>query len=81
MPSRESCELGGINKANPVTSVNIAYLGEWKPLTVNIEGFTHREGVRNVLRVKQFQGPASTDGAPSNIYVLDLVVESETVKP
>jgi hypothetical protein len=33
--------------------------GEWKHLTVNIEGFTHRESVRNVLRVKQFQGPAS----------------------
>ena len=55
--------------------------GEWKPLTVNIEGFTHREGVRNVLRVKQFQGPASAGGAPSTLYVLDLVVESEMVKP
>jgi heat shock protein HslJ/uncharacterized lipoprotein NlpE involved in copper resistance len=54
--------------------------GEWKPLTVNIEGFTHREGVRNVLRVKQFQGPASAGGAASNLYVLDLVVESEIVK-
>jgi hypothetical protein len=46
--------------------------GEWKPLTVNIEGFTHREGVRNVLRVKQFQRPASAGGAPPNLYVLDL---------
>jgi heat shock protein HslJ/uncharacterized lipoprotein NlpE involved in copper resistance len=55
--------------------------GEWRPLTVNIEGFAHREGVRNVLRVKQFQGPASAGGAPSNLYVLDLVVESEIVKP
>ena len=55
--------------------------GEWKPLTVNIEGFTHREGERNVLRVKQFQRPASAGAAPSNIYVLDLVVESEIVKP
>lgn len=55
--------------------------GEWKPLTVNIEGFTHREGERNVLRVKQFQVPASAGGSPSNLYVLDLVVESEVVKP
>jgi len=55
--------------------------GEWKPLTVNIEEFTHREGVRNVLRVKQFQRPASAGGAPSNLYVLDLVIESEMVKP
>jgi hypothetical protein len=55
--------------------------GEWKPLTFNIQGFTHREGVRNVLRVKQFQRPASAGGAPSTLYVLDLVVESESVKP
>ena len=55
--------------------------GEWKPLTVKIEGFTHREGERNVLRVKQFQGPRSAGGAASTLYVLDLVVESEIVKP
>jgi uncharacterized lipoprotein NlpE involved in copper resistance len=55
--------------------------GEWKPLAFNIEGFSHREGVRNVLRVKQFQVPASPGRAPSKLYVLDLVVESETVKP
>jgi heat shock protein HslJ len=55
--------------------------GEWNPLTFNIEGFTHREGERNVLRVKRFQRPASARGAPSNLYVLDLVVESEIVKP
>jgi hypothetical protein len=55
--------------------------GGWKPLTENIEGFTYREGVRNVLRVKQFQGPASAGRTPSSLYVLDLVVESEIVKP
>ena len=55
--------------------------GEWKSLNFNIEGFTHREGVRNVLRVKQFQRPASEGGAPSDLYVLDMIVESETVKP
>jgi Domain of unknown function (DUF4377) len=54
--------------------------GEWKPLTVNIEGFTHHEGVRNVLRVKQFQRPASAGGTPSNLYVLDLVLESQIVE-
>src|SRR5262249_34987951 len=55
--------------------------GEWKPLAVNIQGFTHRQGVPNVLRVNQFQVPASASGAPSNLYVLALVVESEIVKP
>lgn len=54
--------------------------GEWKLLTVNIEGFTHREGERNVLRVKQFRAPASDGGTPSILYVLDLAVETE-VKP
>jgi heat shock protein HslJ len=55
--------------------------GEWKPLTVEIEGYTHREGVRNVLRVHRFQGPASAGGTPSVHYVLDMVVESEHVIP
>jgi heat shock protein HslJ len=55
--------------------------GEWRPLTVNIEGFTHREGVRDVLRVKQFRRPAYAGASPSNLYVLDLVIESEIVTP
>jgi hypothetical protein len=55
--------------------------GEWRPLHETIEGFTHREGERNVLRVKQFQRPAHAGGTASTVYVLDLVVESETVKP
>jgi len=55
--------------------------GPWRPLTVNIEGYTHKEGVRNVLRVKQFQRPATAPSTPSVVYVLDLVVESEVVKP
>ena len=40
--------------------------GEWKPLTVNIEGFTIAK--------------ASACGTPSKLYVLDLVVESQVVK-
>ncbi len=53
--------------------------GEWIPLHDRIEGFTHAPGVRNVLRVKRFKrSPASADGS-AYVYVLDLVVESETV--
>jgi hypothetical protein len=55
--------------------------GEWKPLTIKIEGITHHEGVGNVPRVKQFQDLAPAGGARSNIYVLDLIVESEMVTP
>jgi len=49
--------------------------GEWKPLSQNIKGYTHEAGIRNVLRVKRFNVKNST------AYVLDLVVESEVVKP
>jgi heat shock protein HslJ len=53
--------------------------GEWRPLYEPIEGFTHVAGVRNVLRIKKFQrNPAPAD-ASTNVYVLDLVVESEMV--
>lgn len=52
---------------------------EWRPMTIEIEGFTHREGIRNVLRVYRYQGPASADGKQSVHYVLDMVVESEHV--
>jgi hypothetical protein len=36
--------------------------------------------VRNVLRLKRFDRAAAGGGA-TYLYVLDLVVESETVKP
>lgn len=50
--------------------------GEWTSFDGSIEGYQHTPGVRNVLRVNRFQPPA---GAPA-VYVLDLVVESETVQ-
>lgn len=49
--------------------------GAWRALHENIEGYSHQAGVRNVLRLKRFQ-----DKAGASIYVLDMVVESETVK-
>jgi len=55
--------------------------GPWRAFHGTIEGYTHQEGVRNVLRVKRFvRSPVPAD-ASSYVYVLDLVVESETVKP
>jgi len=53
--------------------------GEWRPLYEHIEGFTHRTGERNVVRVKQFQRSPAPAGEPDVVYVLDLVVESEVV--
>ena len=55
--------------------------GDWRPLFETIDGYTHQPGVRNVLRLKQFQRGAVAAGTPARVYVLDLVVESETVKP
>lgn len=51
---------------------------EWRPLYENIQGFTHKEGVRNVVRVKRFDRN-TTAGTSSTLYVLDIVVESELV--
>ncbi|MGA8392538.1 MAG: DUF4377 domain-containing protein [Burkholderiaceae bacterium] len=47
----------------------------------SIEGYQHTPGVSNVLRLKKFQRPAPQTGTPATVYVLDLVVESATVKP
>ena len=53
--------------------------GEWHPFYENIEGFTHKEGVRNVLRIKRFDRNPAPAGASSTVYVLDIIVESELV--
>jgi len=52
---------------------------EWAPLYQDIEGFTHEDGVRNVVRVQRFDVADPPADAPSQAYVLDTVVESETV--
>jgi heat shock protein HslJ len=53
--------------------------GEWRPFYGSIEGYTHTEGERNVLRVKRFQRSQVPADASSFVYVLDLKVESEIV--
>jgi heat shock protein HslJ len=53
--------------------------GPWRPLTERIDGYTHTPGVRNVLRVDRYERQPAPAGRPSVAYVLDLVVESETV--
>ena len=57
----------------------VGKLGPWRPLFDTIDGFSHVEGQRNVLRVKVYQRVPVDRRKPDNIYVLDLVVESETV--
>lgn len=55
--------------------------GEWRPLYQDIEGYAHEAGVRNVLRIKRYAIKNPPADAPSQAYVLDMVVESEIVKP
>ncbi|MCV2368643.1 copper resistance protein NlpE N-terminal domain-containing protein [Roseateles oligotrophus] len=54
--------------------------GAWLPFAEPIEGYTHRPGVRNVLRLKRFDR-AAHGGVVPYLYVLDMVIESEAVKP
>jgi len=55
--------------------------GEFRPLPGGIEGYTPTEGQRQVLRVKRFEQAAAAGGAPAVHFVLDLVIETETVAP
>jgi heat shock protein HslJ len=52
--------------------------GEWRVLQSGIEGFQHEPDFRKVLRLQRF--PIARSGAPSHVYVLDMVVETERVK-
>jgi heat shock protein HslJ len=53
--------------------------GQFRPMNEPIAGYTHTPGVRNVLRLKRFtRSPVPAD-ASAYVYVLDIVVESETV--
>lgn len=54
--------------------------GAWQPFYGSIEGYQHTPGVRNIVRVNRFQpAGAGAEAAAPAVYVLDLVVESETV--
>lgn len=55
--------------------------GEFQNFYDNIEGYTHQPGVRNVVRVKRYTLKNPPADGSSLAYELDMVVESETVKP
>jgi len=52
--------------------------GAFENFYEGIEGYTHEDGVRNVLRVKRFTLANPPADASSQAYVLDMVVESAT---
>lgn len=53
--------------------------GEWSFLYDEIEGYAHEAGTRNVLRVRRHTIANPPADGSSIAYVLDMVVESETV--
>jgi heat shock protein HslJ len=55
--------------------------GAWQLFHDNIEGYTHEEGIRNVLRIKRFPIANSPMDAPAVAYVLEQSIESEMVGP
>lgn len=50
--------------------------GEWQFLYEDIEGYEHRPGVRNVLRVYRYNRDPVPADASSIVYVHDMTVES-----
>ncbi|GAB1386415.1 META and DUF4377 domain-containing protein [Melaminivora sp.] len=88
-PQRIACSHGLIPNAQCLNVRELRYAdngvrqsaGPWQPLYDEIEGFTHRPGTRQVLRLKRFQRPAPVPAdASSLIYLLDMVVETERVR-
>ncbi|HEY5971930.1 MAG TPA: META and DUF4377 domain-containing protein [Pseudoxanthomonas sp.] len=55
--------------------------GEFQNFYDGIEGYAHESGIRNVLRVKRYAIKNPQADASSIAYVLDMVIESEVVKP
>ena len=56
-------------------------VGPWQLFYTEIEGYRHEPGVRNVLRVQRYERKQVPADASRYVYVLDMVVESEIVKP
>jgi heat shock protein HslJ len=53
--------------------------GEWRTLPGGIEGYTPVAGEQHVVRVKRFE-KAGAGGTPEVHYVLDLIVETRTIR-
>jgi len=56
-------------------------VGPWELFYSEIEGYRHEPGVRNVLRVQRYERSKAPADASRSVYILDMVVESEIVKP
>lgn len=55
--------------------------GQWENFYEEIQGYEFQPGIRNVLRVKRYKVDNPPADASNTAYVLDMVVESEVIKP
>lgn len=55
-------------------------VGEWGAFYGDIQGYQHQPGVRNVLRLNRYEPKNRPADASRYVYMLDMTVESETVK-
>ncbi|MCB5362960.1 META and DUF4377 domain-containing protein [Pusillimonas sp. CC-YST705] len=53
--------------------------GQWQLFYGEIENYQHQPGVRNVLRLKRYTRQQVPADASQYVYVLDMIVESETM--
>lgn len=65
-------DANGIRQATP---------GQFTHFYGQIEGYAHQPGVRNVLRLKQYDIANPPADASAHAWVLDMTVESERIAP
>ncbi|MGZ8272736.1 MAG: DUF4377 domain-containing protein [Burkholderiaceae bacterium] len=54
--------------------------GPWQAFFGEIIGYSHQQGVSNVLRINRFKRPQAPADASAYLYELDIVVESRTAE-
>lgn len=79
MPAPQAClEVRDVQFAE---GLRVGEPGAWRSFHGGIDGYTHEEGIRTVLRVKRFPIANPPMDAPDVGYVLDTIIESEMVDP
>jgi len=84
-PQRESCTGVAPRQCLKVRKVQYdsrglkTEVGPWELFYSDIEGYRHEPGVRNILRVQRYERRNVPADASRYVYLLDMVVESETV--
>jgi hypothetical protein len=79
MPAPQSClEVREVQFAE---GLRIGEPRAWELFHGKIDGYTHEDGIRTVLRFKRFPIANPPMDAPDVGYVLDTVIESEMVDP